>query len=183
MLTHQKKTLYSHIYIYHLYHLYLFSMNIDISHPFQVHQMHRLHFEPYIFSLNAALSALEKVGAWRPALRLLRRFEEWRVTATETTCSAVVSVPWRDGLGLIYIYMMYIYIHDIYIYTWYIYIYIYIYTYIYIYMYIEEYVCNQYIQYNIYRVPCCWPPPKTAHSHVICTTSQPQLLCTTYYIP
>jgi hypothetical protein len=80
-------------------------MNIDISHPFQVHQMHRLHFEPYIFSLNAALSALEKVGAWRPALRLLRRFEEWRVTATETTCSAVVSVPWRDGLGLIYIYI------------------------------------------------------------------------------
>ena len=114
--------------------------------------MHRLHFKPYIFSLNAALSALEKVGAWRPALRLLRRFEEWRVTATETTCSAVVSVPWRDGLGLRYIYIWYIwYIYMIYIYIIYIW-------YIYIHMYIVEYVCNQYIQYNMYRVPCCYPP-------------------------
>ena len=25
-------------------------------------------------------------------------------------------------------------------------------------MYIVEYVCNQYIQYNMYRVPCCYPP-------------------------
>ena len=183
MLTHQKKTLYSHIYIYIyiIYIIYIYSAWISIF-PIRSRSIRCI----------VCTSSPTSFRSTPPC----RRWRRWAPGARRCgCCGASRNGAWRPrrprvarwwvylgGMGWdSYIYIWCIYIHDIYIYIHDIYIYIYIH--IYIYMYIEEYVCNQYIQYNIYRVPCCWPPPKTAHSHVICTTSQPQLLCTTYYIP